>query len=282
MDISHEHKIALELAVGYIRDKIKEPPWIEGLLPTLCLTSKDVIKLGGVGLAILMIREFSHLSDTRETRSSESVFPEGHVVVCARLENYISLQATWNDFIHKRSFSTGKIDRFHSDYYTGEALFALMDSPRVLPDIRRVMELLLDRGYGLPEQSHWMAYAACAALKTGYCDQGKTAKYLGQLVGRILSDPSYRKRHESTPIACRTEALVQFLQICRQVSFATEYFSKALIDAATRVLLDNLKLQLEYYGQGQFRKGRESEKVQIDYIQHNGSAFLGWWQLSEA
>jgi hypothetical protein len=97
----------------------------------------------------------------------------------------------------------------------------------------------------------------------------------------IISDASYRERHQSTPIACRTEALVEFLQTCRMMDSAHEDFPESLLKAAAAVAHQNLELQLEYYGQGQFRKGRESDKVQIDYVQHNGAAFLGWWQLSE-
>jgi len=281
LNISLERMMALEAAIGYVREKTKEPSWTDGLLPTLCVTSSDVVKLGAVGLDILMLREFSNLIDSGTMKSADAGLPDWRLLTCARLENYIVAQSTGDDFLHKRNFSTGKILGFHSDYYTGEALFALMHSPIVRPEVRMVMESLLHRDYGIKEQSHWMAYAACAALKVGYCDQTRIAQYLERLVERIIADPSYRSRHESTPIACRSEALMEFLRTTREVEFARQYFSTALVDGARATALENLHLQLKYYGQGQFRKGRDSSKVQIDYIQHNGAAFLGWWHLSD-
>src|SRR6185295_7803502 len=167
---------------GYIRGKTKEPPWIGGPVPTLCLTSKDVVKLGGVGLADLMIREYAQLDDQIDAESLALLYPEGPEQHCLRLENYIVAQLSGDDFIHKRAFSTGDIYPFKSDYYTGEVLFALMQSSRHILPIRMAMGRLLDAGYGLAEQSHWMAYAACAALKVGYCGEAKAADYIGRLI----------------------------------------------------------------------------------------------------
>jgi hypothetical protein len=281
INLGPRDKKALSAAIGYIGRKTKEPPWIGDSVPTLCLTSKDVVKLGGVGLASLMIREYSQLADQIDQGSLESLFPDGPAMHCIRFENYIVSQLGDHDFIHKRAFSTGDIYPFKSEYYTGEALFALMQSSRHIPRIRAAMEHLLDAGYGLTQQSHWMAYATCAALKVGYCDEAKATAYLGRLIDSIVSDRRYRDRHEATPIACRTEALLEILQTHRRGSYLSEHLPKAAVEAATRTALENLVLQLEYYGQGQFRKGRGSDKVQIDYIQHNGASFLGWWHLSD-
>lgn len=280
LDLSPGRRAALRKAVAYVGSKTQEPPWIKELAPMLCVTSNDVVKIGGVGLAALMIREFTGLVGSSRPSVLGSLYPEGAGLHCIRLENYMVSQLSGVDFIHKRRFSTGDILPLRSDYYTGEVLFALMRSPRILLAVRTAMESLLDSDYGLPEQSHWMAYAACAALKVGYCDPEKTGKYLERLVDRIISDGTYRNRHESTPIACRTEALVEFLQTHRQLGSARQ-FPKTLVDAARKTALENLSLQLEYYSQGQFRKGRRSDKVQIDYIQHSGAAFLGWWHLAD-
>ena len=270
---------ALRNAVTYIAGKTKKPTWMNGLAPTLCLTSKDVVKIGGVGLAALMVRELSSLAATAGPDLLDSLYPEGADVHCTRLENYALSQLGTEDFVHKRRFSDGDILPFRSDYYTGEVLFALVTAPRFVPAVRSVMESLFERDYGIPEQSHWMAYASCAALKAGYCDQEKTIGYIERLVDRIIADTSYRQRHQSTPIACRSEALVEFLLTQRQLAGSGMVFAEALVERARETFEENLSLQLEYYGEGQFRKGRESDKVQIDYIQHNGAAFLGWWLL---
>jgi len=278
IDLMPDQQRLLGQAVAYIQNRTKEPPWASGVLPVLCLTSMDIVKLGGVGLAALMLREYAELGELSKEPLS-SLYPQGHELACARLENYIISQLSDGDFIHKRAFSSGIAYPFRSEYYTGEALFALVRSSRNDPQVRRAMEGLFEAGYGLAEQSHWMAYAACTALRTGYGDRARTINYLERLIDRIIADASYRDRYESTPIACRTEALVVFLQTCRLMD--EEAFPEALIAAAREAARTNLGLQLAYYGDGQFRKGRDSDKVQIDYIQHNGTAFLGWWELSE-
>ena len=280
IDLTPHQQRLLWQAVGYIRNKTREPPWADGVLPVLCLPSADTVKLGGVGLAALMIQEYAQLGAVSEEALAD-LYPQGPELHCARLENYIISQLSGGDFVHKRAFSTGIAQPLRSEYYTGEALFAVVQASRRDPQVRKVMEGLLDAGYGLPEQSHWMAYAACAALTVDYCDRSKLVKYLSRLVDRIISDPTYRDRHESTPIACRTEALIVFLQTCRLLDPAYRHFSETLVTAARDIARTNLDLQATYYGKGQFRKGRVSDKVQIDYIQHNGAAFLGWWQLSE-
>jgi hypothetical protein len=269
----------LRAAVAYIERKAKEPNWLHGSEPTLCLTAKDVVKLGGAGLAVLMIRECARL-DGEISLELASLFNEDADAHCRRFENYIVSQLAGGDFIHKRSFSTGDVYPFESEYYTGEVLFSLVQSPRRVPEIRKAMEQLLADGYGLAVQSHWMGYAACAALRVGYCNETTAADYLRRLIESIVSDPSYRERHQSTPIACRTEALVEILRTYQEETYLSEFLSDSEVKAAARTARENLALQLNYYGEGQFRKGRASDRVQIDFIQHNGASFLGWWDLT--
>jgi siderophore synthetase component len=125
-----------------------------------------------------------------------------------------------------------------------------------------------------------MAYAACASARTGFIDPLKAVQYLEALMRSIFSDQAYRARHESTPIACRSEALAEILLLHRDLEIAREKLPTALMEKARDTLAENLSLQLRFYASGQFRKGRESDKVQIDYVQHNGAAFLAWSQLA--
>lgn len=263
----------LKIGVLYISGKLKQPSWVASTLPTLCLTSKDKVKLGGAGLALLMLNAYSEIDDQSA---------ENNKITCARIENYIFSQLSGSDFIHKRAFSTGAISPFRSDYYTGEALFSLMESTRRVQEIRSAMEDLMRKGYGLAEQSHLMAYAACAALRTGYCNRELVANYLRDLVVEIVRKSEYRLRYQSTPIACRSEALAEFLIAAIEEDPKQTLFPADIRRAALKTLEENLKLQLEYYADGQFRKGRGSERVQIDYVQHNGAAFLGYWFLKKS
>jgi hypothetical protein len=277
---SADEKQRLRSALGFIQALTREPTWAGEPARRLCLTSDDVVKLGGVGLSALMIREYAVLEGTLHQEPLVALYPGGPETTLTGLENYLVSQLEGDDFIHKRTFSTGAVHPFRSAYYTGEALFALMRSSRQVPRIRTAMEKLLDADYGLPQQSHWMAYAACASIKVGYCDEKKTAAYIARLLDSIVSDEAYRERHDSTPIACRTEALVEILQTHQAGNYLTECLPQSAVDAATTAATENLNLQLEYYGAGQFKGGRTSDTVQIDYIQHNGASFLGWWELA--
>jgi hypothetical protein len=54
------------------------------------------------------------------------------------------------------------------------------------------------------------------------------------------------------------------------------------VDQANSATAENLLLQLKWYDNGQFWRGDGDDKVQIDYVQHNGTAFLNWYLLTNA
>jgi hypothetical protein len=95
--------------------------------------------------------------------------------------------------------------------------------------------------------------------------------YLTDLISEIIEHDTYRARRHSTPIACRTEALTRFVLLCDRWQGR---FPPSLRAAALRAADENLVLQLDWYRDGQFWKGDGDDKVQIDYIQHNATAFL--------
>jgi len=285
--LSSEHRMLLARAVKYVLKKVQEPSWNEaGLpgdeagLPRLCLVTKETVKLGGTGLALLMLRSFRALEEKQE---SGIVNPsEDHDITVARLENYILSQASNGDFIHKRNFADGDIKTFRSDYYTGEAIYGLFQGSRITPKVQGIVEGLLNARYGVNVQSHWMAYAACEALTKGLLNPRVVVPYLTALMEAIIGDPSYRDRQESTPIACRTEALTIFLRtIINHSPLLALHFSPTLVRQAQEAAAENLALQMTWYSKGQFRKGNGNEKVQIDYIQHNAASFLSFIYLQK-
>ena len=93
---------------------------------------------------------------------------------------------------------------------------------------------------------------------------------------QILGDTLYRYRRQSTPIACRSEALTRVLLLARRLP---DLLSADLLDRMRTHAAENLTLQLDWYQDGQFRQGDGTQRVQIDYIQHNATAFLHWAEL---
>ena len=271
---------ALAAGISYAGARMKRPGWAPGL----AIVTNGQIKLGGVGLALLMLSEYREAraqAKASPTRTlAKSSLPEALSATMAGLADYALSQERPGqvaDFHHKRALTDGQDDGFHSDYYTGEALFGLIaggaDPARTAP----LAEALMQRGYGIDVQSHWMAYAACAACDHSLVPDDLGRSYLGQLLTAITTDTAYRDRCESTPIACRSEALVRFLWLDRR--HPGRFFAPAQLALIRETLTYNLGLQLRWFRRGQFRKGDTDSKVQIDYIQHNAMAFLAWAQL---
>ncbi len=258
----------LEQALRYAGEKLQRPSWTTPPGPCLALVTRDAVKTGGIGLALVMLAE---LRKALGRGLSSTVMPLPLDDTIAGLQAYALAQIDDGDFLHKRRFSDGAVLPFRSDYYTGEALLGLFVTGCTDPAALAVADALMTRRYGVAEHSHWMAYAACEAAERRLISPPVVNDYLSDLMSEIIGNPAYRARGASTPIACRTEALTRFLMLCNRQPDA---FDATLRTDCLRVADENLGLQLGWYAAGQFRKGHEDDKVQIDYIQHNATAFL--------
>lgn len=266
---------AIARATGYLGKKLAPPPWAAPDRPSLGLVGNGAVKLGGLGLGLLALAEVSALSAPGvQPKDLPHPLPE----TMSRMRQYALDEIDGDDFRHKRDFATGEVLGFRSDYYTGEAIFGLLMSGPTTPDLTRVTTGLMRKGYGFAQQSHWMAYAACEAVARGVVSEALGSAYLTGLMEAILGDAHYRARRQSTPIACRTEALTRVLLLTRDRPglLAPDLIARIRTHAA-----ENLALQLDWYADGQFWKGDDARKVQIDYIQHNATAFLHWILLGE-
>jgi hypothetical protein len=262
-------RAAIARSVGYAAAKFDRPAWLPG--ETLALVTKDAVKTGGIGLALVMLAEYR-----RAAGLPQDATPEALDDTIRALAAYGVAQRDGMDFLHKRQFADGAVLPFRSDYYTGELLLGLFLTDSADAGSLAATEALMARRYGVAEQSHWMAYAACEAAERGLVGEERMIGYLSDLMGEIIANTSYRARRQSTPVACRSEALTRFVLLCDRWPGR---FSDDLRQAALRAADENLALQLDWYSAGQFRKGDDDDKVQIDYIQHNATAFLNRWLI---
>jgi hypothetical protein len=260
---------AIVRAVAYAAGKFDRPAWLPG--ETLALVTKDAIKTGGIGLALVMLEEYRRAKDMPQDAT-----PEALDDTIRALAAYGLAQREGMDFLHKRQFDDGTVLPFRSDYYTGELLLGLFLTDSADAGAVSATEALLARRYGVPEQSHWMAYAACEAAERGLIGEERLVGYLTDLISETIEKNGYRARRQSTPIACRTEALTRFVLLCDRWPGR---FPDSLRTAALRAADENLALQLDWYSSGQFQKGDDDDKVQIDYVQHNATAFLNRWLI---
>jgi len=250
-----------------------------GISGTRCVVAGDAVKLGGNGLAILALLEVAALSENHD-----------YVDLAGDLAGYIVLQRQPDgNFAHKRRFSTDEVLPFHSDYYTGEALFGLLRLTAVTGDSQWLdvsqasEELLAAQNYGAPQQSHWMLNALEQLHRLR--PHPVSRSHAGVIATDILEKPEYRGHHRSTPIACRSEGLLAFVRLCDGLS--SETLDRTIFDqAAARsraAIHENLELQLGYRRpNGSFVHGRGNSEVRIDYIQHNISSFLGYSRMPGA
>lgn len=267
---------AITRATGYLGRKLAPPPWATPDRPSLGLVGNGAVKLGGLGLGLLALTEVAAIP---ALILPPNALPYPLPQTMSRMRQYALDEIEGDDFRHKRDFATGEVLGFRSDYYTGEAIFGLLMSGPTTADLTRVTTALMRKGYGFAEQSHWMAYAACEAVARGVVPEALGSAYLTGLMEAILGDAHYRARRQSTPIACRTEALTRVLLLDRA---RPGLLDPGLIARIRGHAADNLDIQLGWYDRGQFWKGDDDTRVQIDYVQHNATAFLHWALLGAA
>jgi hypothetical protein len=267
---------ALQRATSFLGRKMHPTPWARPDSPSLALVGKDMVKLGGLGLGLLALTELRALSAFPGFTSA--ALPVGLDETIARMRRYTLDEIDGDDFRHKRSFPDGAVQAFRSDYYTGEAIFGLLATGEPDAELTRVTTAILRRGNGLAQQSHWMAYAAAEAVERQIVPEALGSAYLTGLMEAMVGDTLYRHRRQSTPVACRTEAMTRVLMLARRVP---GILSPDLLQRIKASAAENLHLQLDWYKDGQFWKGDNERKVQIDYIQHNATAFLHWAELGE-
>jgi hypothetical protein len=260
-------RAALGQALGLVSRKLQRPDWIEA--PTLALVSFNGVKLGGVGLALLMLAEYRRAADLPQDATADTLDD-----TIAALAAYGLAQRVGTDFLHKRQFDTGEVLPFRSGYYTGELLLGLFATGTADSGALAAAEALVARRYGVAEQSHWMAYAACEAAERGLVGQERLIGYMSDLVGDMLTHTAYRARRAATPVACRAEALTRFAMLCDRWPGR---FPHALRARALAAADKDMALLLRWHDAGQFRHGDLDDTVQIDTVQHCATAFLNRW-----
>jgi DUF1680 family protein len=239
-----------------------------------CICEDNKIKLGGNALSILALLSLYELTGERFLLS-----------IAEQLGHFITSQRTKSgELVHKRYFESGKISDFHSLYYTGEGLLALLALYQAtgekswLDAVLAMESVLAIEEYGVEEQSHWMLYTL--ELLANFHLSPECYCHAEKIVLHILDHPEYLHWQRSTPIACRSEGLLAFLSMPRPDGIDDKKLNK-------RCLLqvkENLKLQLDFrLSDGSFVRGGNDQRrneVRIDYIQHNISSFLHFDRLS--
>lgn len=242
----------------------------------ICVVERDIVKLGASALTLLALLSYSD-----DTLTSLNKKHGSDVDICHGLSEYLMTQIDHsNHFVHKVGASDGKAFDFRSDYYDGQALFAIISlferhppkgtSARIVDVLRTSMANFRKTEL----QVHWMMYAVGSAYNV--LPLAEIFTYAEKLVEVILNDCSYRNGEHCTSIACRSEALAVYLKLCRRARTIGRHFADA-----SYALAENIQIQLKSrLANGAFCRSPSERIVRIDYMQHNISALIGYLQLS--
>lgn len=271
---SHDRQVlsAARRAVTYLLNNFLK---FHGDYSKVCICEDNTIKLGGNALAVVALTALYGI--TREPFLLQ---------ISERLaDSMISERTADNDLVHKRYFQSGKVSEFRSMYYTGEALLALLNlfeasrNEKWLDAVVSIEKRLAAEDYGVEEQSHWMLYALSSLSRIE-----PSAVYLEhatKIARHILEHPDYLSWGRSTPIACRSEGLLAYLNMQGLADESVASLRQQCLDQVR----SNLTLQKAFiFSDGDFVRGGDDQRkneVRIDYIQHNISSFLHFAQMKE-
>ena len=287
-------------ALEFLREQI-EPCPESGAEATACVVEKGYVKLGGNALALLAICKYAQVTGDRSLLS-----------LARRLgRRMLAIQADNGEFkIHKQHVESGRVDDLVSEYYPGEALFALvrlsdLDGDSVWLDAAEAgaQYLITVRDAGLSDaelsHDHWLLYALdeLHRRRPGELYERHALRLAAAIIESQNREPefsdwrgSYYRPPRSTPTATRSEGLCAAHQLARDGGRARE--ATAMLEAV-RLGVD-FQLQTQFRPEsalyledqqrvlGGFHRSLTDFEIRIDYVQHNISSLLCLLRAEEA
>ncbi len=298
---------AAERALVFLTDHVVECP---GMSDALCVEEDNEIKLGGNALAVLALSKYAALMRALGAPDAASEY----VSLAQKLATFLTNVQTHNgEFsVHKITADTGARTDFESEYYPGEALFALarlyaVDGDEQWIDAAHLGAhwLIEVRDKDVPTKDlihdHWLLYA----LNELYAHQPEDLYFTHakRTAESILSTQHSGKTGDqrdwnggfynpprSTPTATRAEGLGAAYYIFKRngddlyaaaARFAME--SAAVFQIKTQFTGQKLReLNAARAGFGGFHESLDEYDIRIDYVQHNISALVALDRIIQA
>jgi hypothetical protein len=265
-----------------------------------CIVYNNEIKLGGSGLAIIALAEY-----TKTTGDNQ------YVSTMQSLAKYIEFsQEESGKFISKRYYPSLNISDFDSLYYPGEAILGLcrlysLDNNETWLDVaEKGSQYLINLRKDIPTNDlvhdHWLMMALNELYRyrsnISYFNHGiRLAKSIMNSqrddISEILNNPewlgSYYTPPRSTPTATRSEGLIAVYHL------SNDYGNQETTDR----ILNSIKLGIQFQLQtqftqddvadlpnpqktiGGFHKSLTDYEIRIDYVQHNICSLLGLYKI---
>lgn len=255
-----------------------------------CLIEDDEVKLGGQGLLLLALAEYTEVTGDAQYIPTMRALAEW--IAGAQFED--------GTFVHIVNVRTGRVRDFTSLYYPGEAAFGLLrlyqldPDPRWLSIAQRAISAIVasnaTRADADVPHDHWLLYALATLHEID--PQAVDRSYVRRLAW-IITQTQHRERvpeswiggyynpPRSTPTATRSEGLCAALPILAEddALIAAEVRDAVLAGVAfqlqTQIMPDDTTFLADpARALGGFSGELYGYDVRIDYVQHNLSALL--------
>jgi hypothetical protein len=299
------YRLAAEQAIKFLfatcREDERTGPFGGG--PTKWILSPgNKVKLGGAGLALVMLDQYAESTgDTQTFREDARKF--GNFLVASLKED--------GEFIYFPSLTPGgpPTDTDDSAYYPGEAILGLLrlhtwdPDPKWLAAARAASDWLIDvRDKGKSERSlandHWLmialSYLYQATKDEKYVEHSlnlaRAVQYQYDKNKPSWDDyPDYRGGYydppRSTPAATRGEGLVAVMDTCRLAERDCEWVWELLEETIRHENLSQYDPDMMWWIKnrkkafGGWNGGLIDTEIRNDFVQHNMSAILGTERL---
>lgn len=286
---------ASKKALTYLEEQIE--PCYETTQDALCVVESNYTKVGGNGLAILAMVEY-------QKATGDEQYLETAQALARRLQEVQQQDGHFEP--HKQHNTTGEPESFVSEYYPGEAIFALTrlysidENEAWLDTAENNINYLIhvrDEGKSTNQliHDHWLLYGLnefyrfrqdsehfthAMNIATAITDQQRTDL-------STLEDPawlgSFYTPPRSTPTATRMEGLTAAYQLANDynepematkiqtaIDLGIQFTQQTQCTAETAENFKNPERTL-----GGFHESLTGTAIRIDYVQHNISALLG-------
>lgn len=297
--------------VQYLLDHIKPCPTKQNIS---CVIEDDEIKVGGAALAILALTGI----ETVATKDSQDQSPSAEASDSSEITHRRAAESLGEWLLselkedgtfqaHKYLATNYEPTDFISEYYPGEAAFALMklyklsQNSKWLDAARSIIkaQILSQRSLPLDEvpHDHWLLYALAESQKVSPLQEEiDHVVFLSELIRKGQNnDPNgpldwkggYDEFPRSTPTAVRSEGLAAVHPLLFKIANTETVQANWLaIQQGINFQLQNqlgpeiiMELADSFESLGAFRKDLYSLETRIDYSQHNISSLLAFRRL---
>jgi hypothetical protein len=283
---------------GYAYLQKRALPYLPAGDTTACIESASGnVKLGGSALAVLALVRYERATGDKQYRKLAGRFAK-YIVISQRKDG---------SFISKRHRKTGEVVDWNSEYYPGEAVFALAMLYQLdrndawLAAARRGAEWLIkvrDREGKVREliHDHWLLYGLnqLHSIEPQKIYVDHTARIITAIANSqhgIADAPDWLggwyAPPRSTPASCRNEGLLAAYNLLRHTGKKKEATEAAAVIQGGIGFILQMQLRPEQTlylpkpdkALGGVRKSYDDHSIRIDYVQHFLSAVLQLEQL---